>query len=92
MNKDRKRKLAELRKLIEEGDRGLAEGRVTKYRSDELAADVIARGCIRRKRESSIDDKHPEQSIELQSHKQCVESDAAMDELVRQAQELDMGY
>lgn len=43
MDPERERKLAELRALIDEGDRDIAEGRAKTYTRGELAAEAIGR-------------------------------------------------
>lgn len=66
MDKEQERKLAELRALIDEGDRDIAEGRVKNYSRGELAAEAIARGRMRLNLSTQPEQKpteHPQTSV-----------------------------
>ena len=113
MDSERKRKLAELTALIDEGDRDVADlkafvadlvarGRVDAELTTFQAADVlkVSRPYVIK----LIDDgelshrmvgthrRIPVDAVLAYKQRADKASDAAMDELVRQAQDLDMGY
>lgn len=64
MDQEQEKKLAELRALIDEGDRDVTEGRVKTYSRGELAAEVIARVRARRKTKIRTNNTLSEQSEE----------------------------